>query len=148
MDNPYRPPGSTELTTDSDGSVRPSRHWFWKAYAVVFAAALLIDTVIFVSAHMPLLGIVVHVVRVLAGVGVAAYAFSKWIGPRWVWRLLWWVLPLGELAVYVIDRVAFERFLSDHPGVRAMSTVQLPALFAPLASLALYRLSRIRLLTA
>ena len=147
MGNPYAPPTSTEEGIDSSESPRPVRHWFWKVYAVAFAAALLLDTAGFVLGRMPVQGIVVQAVRVLAGAGVVAYAFSKKIGLRWVWRLLWWVFPLSEFVVYVFERVALERFLSTHPQARAMNMIQLTALFAPIASLALYRLSRSRILT-
>jgi len=114
---------------------------------VVFAVLILVDTMVFLSGRMPLQGIVVQGVCVLASVGVVAYAFSRRLRRRWVWRQIWWIFPLSELIVYVTEQAAVERLLSALRGGHATNTIQATALFVPLASLALYRLSRSRLLT-
>jgi hypothetical protein len=147
MSNPYAPPTSTELPAAAGEPPRSTRHWFWKVYAVAFAAELLFDTRLFLTGRMPPQALLHQAIRVLACVGVLAYAFSKKIGRRWLWRQIWWVFPLSELILYLTEKIALERLFASFPGVYATSSAPLTTFFVPLTSLALYRFSRSRIWT-
>jgi hypothetical protein len=148
MNNPYAPPSSTALETES-GEPLISRHWFWKVYAVGFAGYALQGTFLFLGSHgLPAKVLVQQLILALTSVGVLAYAFSKRILWRWVWRQLWWIFAVSEVIGYltaVAEATAFEHTFAGFPGVQVTAGLPTSILFVPLSSLAVYRFGRGRI---
>lgn len=146
MENPYAPPNAEEPGIDSEYP-RPTRHWFWKVYAVLFAIEVLADILVFLSGEVSLQAVVYQSIHVLAGVGVFAYAFSKRLRRRWIWEHIWWAFPLTVFIAHLTERAAGQRLLEAHSNGNAISFVSFALLFAPLCSLALFRFARSPILT-
>ena len=148
MNDPYAPPSSTAHETES-GEPLISRHWFWKVYAVGFAVYALRGTFLFLGGRGVPAQLLVHqLILALTSVGVLAYAFSKRILWRWVWRQLWWIFPFSELVGYltaVAEATALERTFAGFPGVHVATGLPTSILFVPLSSLAVYRFGRGRI---